>query len=441
MASVGFIIQSRSDFATIHVQVSIAKGRVFKRSSHFVVNPKDWNFKKGLPFTRDVNLKQLDLDLQSLKVHLLNAINNSVRRDEMIDGNWLANQIEFYKHGGAENDAEYLISYTHNFIEKKIKEKQSGSRSIAANTIKGYKTFLSLLSRYEKSEGIKARIVDVNSDYVLGLREWMGNHNYAINYQGKIIDHLKLVCNDASKNGVPTNSFLPFIKGFSESKKREDILYLSFDELEKIRSCDLKKEHLINARSWLLLGCNIGQRVGDLLELSDENIESIDKRKVIRLIQTKTKKEVFIPLFPETLELLEGGFPKKISQQKFNVYIKQICKEAGLIEPVYGRKKKVGLGVNKYSPRIYGRYPKYSLMSSHVCRRSFASNYYGKIGTPLLIEITGHGSEKMFLKYIGQSRKIAALAALDEWEDYKGKNAIEKSKTNSNDGDSKLSIV
>jgi hypothetical protein len=44
-----------------------------------------------------------------------------------------------------------------------------------------------------------------------------------------------------------------------------------------------------------------------------------------------------------------------------------------------------------------------------VGRRSFASNYYGKIPTTYLIFITGHSSEKMFLSYMGKSNKDLAL--------------------------------
>jgi|TARA_R100000501_G_C2598512_1_gene96313 hypothetical protein len=42
-------------------------------------------------------------------------------------------------------------------------------------------------------------------------------------------------------------------------------------------------------------------------------------------------------------------------------------------------------------------------MSSHVCRRSFATNTYGKLPTPLIMQITAYSTEKMFLGYIGKS--------------------------------------
>ena len=48
-----------------------------------------------------------------------------------------------------------------------------------------------------------------------------------------------------------------------------------------------------------------------------------------------------------------------------------------------------------------GTHPKHSLISSHDLRRSFATNYFGKIETPILMQITGHSKESTFLSYIG----------------------------------------
>jgi hypothetical protein len=45
-------------------------------------------------------------------------------------------------------------------------------------------------------------------------------------------------------------------------------------------------------------------------------------------------------------------------------------------------------------------------------RRSFTSKYYGKIETPLLLNITGHSKERTFLNYIGTHQNQDALADL-----------------------------
>ena len=39
-------------------------------------------------------------------------------------------------------------------------------------------------------------------------------------------------------------------------------------------------------------------------------------------------------------------------------------------------------------------------VSSHIGRRSFATNFFGKIPTPLLMAATGHSSEQIFMRYI-----------------------------------------
>ena len=67
------------------------------------------------------------------------------------------------------------------------------------------------------------------------------------------------------------------------------------------------------------------------------------------------------------------------------------------------------IDTDKGMRKVSGVYPKYELVSSHIGRRSLASNFYGKIPTSYLIYITGHGSEAQFLNYIGKSNKDLAL--------------------------------
>jgi len=66
--------------------------------------------------------------------------------------------------------------------------------------------------------------------------------------------------------------------------------------------------------------------------------------------------------------------------------------------------------------KVTGSYRKCDLVSTHICRRSFATNHYGKLPTPVLMAITGHQTEKMFLKYIGKSAKDNAETLNDFWQ-------------------------
>lgn len=117
------------------------------------------------------------------------------------------------------------------------------------------------------------------------------------------------------------------------------MITLSEDEQEKIKEAHLMRESLINARKWLLLGCLIGQRGGDLLSITESNIKDINGIKIIELKQQKTGKLVAIPLLPESIEILESGMPYKISLARFNEYIKDICEIARINEMITAKIK------------------------------------------------------------------------------------------------------
>jgi integrase len=90
-----------------------------------------------------------------------------------------------------------------------------------------------------------------------------------------------------------------------------------------------------------------------------------------------------------------NSLPKSDSNQKFNDYIKMACKEAGLTET----------GRLSTSPEL----PLFECISSHTARRSFATNLYLD-GYPVIeiMKITGHKTEKAFMKYIRVTKLDAA---------------------------------
>ena len=77
---------------------------------------------------------------------------------------------------------------------------------------------------------------------------------------------------------------------------------------------------------------------------------------------------------PLVIELLENEFPRRVSQVVFNKQIKALCKIAGIDELVPGFKNNP-----KTRRKEIVNAPKYEFVTSHIMRRSFASNYYGKI--------------------------------------------------------------
>ena len=103
--------------------------------------------------------------------------------------------------------------------------------------------------------------------------------------------------------------------------------------------------------------------------------------------------------------IILNSFPHKISNSKFNQDIKKIAELAEINQIVEGYKYD---GSKKRS--YLGQFPKYQLLSSHDLRRSFATNHYGKIPTPILMKLTGHSRESTFLEYVGKNANMDTYA-------------------------------
>ena len=141
------------------------------------------------------------------------------------------------------------------------------------------------------------------------------------------------------------------------------------------------------------MGCETGLRFSDFSQISEENIQTINGVDLLRMVQQKTEDNVTIPLktiAKAILKKYDNKLPKAITNQKMNLYLKELCELAELDEVITLRR---GGGVVTDK--------KYNLISTHTARRSFATNaYLARVPSIAIMKITGHRSEKSFLKYI-----------------------------------------
>src|SRR5690606_22148024 len=198
------------------------------------------------------------------------------------------------------------------------------------------------------------------------------------------------------------------LKSFKESEEDKHIQTLSFDELQQIYNAEMPTPILNEVKKWILIGCYIGQRGGDLLNLSNENLRVNAKGVYVDVIQQKTKKNVTIGVVKDYIvDILVNDLLKSVSHQRFNKYISKVCEVAKINQKVKGYRFN-----NKTNRRELGTFPKHELITSHCFRRSFATNFYKMMPTAVLINITGHSTEAMFLKYINQRADKDANADL-----------------------------
>lgn len=414
MAAITFEVRGKKNPSSIYLRFRDSGKNHYKKSGK-LIDPKDWNHDKKLPYGRSPNLKNLGTDLKEMANEIIKAYNQTP--SHQINPDWLQKEIDRINgnYSAEESHSELLTEAIQFVIDTaNIRENSKGGIGLSISRINSYKNLLKIVKTYQGKKQLKVQDVDIK--FGKDFMNWMLNkRNYSEGYARKKIDDLKTVCADAEINGLMVSPQLRKVKG--GKTKNENIIYLSPQELNQIRQTTLTTESIKNARKWLLLGCNIGQRGGDLLNITEDNFVTRNGLELIELSQQKTGKKVTIPVLPTTKEILKDGLPYKISIQKFNDLIKQVCQEAKIDQLVEGSKiemvdekgnviPKLKNGKRKTKGekrKISGTFPKHELISSHVCRRSFATNQYGILPTPLIMQVTAHSTEKMFLGYIGKS--------------------------------------
>ena len=422
MATIQFRVRSKANKnVSIKVRLSIDRNNVFELNTGFSINPKDWSTTTGLPKQNNETTKKISNDLKKLDSYISDNLNTDLGIGILIDSNWLESKINECFSRIVKTDTSLLVNHIQYIIDNANTRKVKNKIGLSPSTIKNYTLFKNIITEYQKKIKKQIQFVEITKPFVDKFTNWLINtKKYSTNYAGKQLEILKTVCIDAEKNEIPVTPYSKIIPFFRESDKDRYIQTLSFDELELIKNIDLsdreqlnrfKKdnpeltknlsitpESLNNVRNWILLGCEIGQLGGDLLEITNENIRYNGKNYYIDITQQKTNKSVTIGIIaPHVIDIIENNLPKKIPHQKLNEYAKVICKLAGIDAVVKGTK--LNTDTNR---KELGNYPKYELISSHCFRRSFASNYYKKIPTAVLIGITGHSKESLFLTYINK---------------------------------------
>ena len=102
--------------------------------------------------------------------------------------------------------------------------------------------------------------------------------------------------------------------------------------------------------------------------------------------------------------------PDAFSSQKMNEYLKNIGSLAEI-------KDNLETSITKAGERVKTCYKKYELITTHTARRSFATNLYLD-GFPAIsiMKITGHKTERAFLKYIKITPEQNAELLRKFWE-------------------------
>ena len=203
---------------------------------------------------------------------------------------------------------------------------------------------------------------------------------------------------EAHRKGLHNNTIFQEPDFGLRRVKVKNKVRLSFAELEALSvKLDLSNNRrLEKVRDLFIVGSYTGLRFSDWHKIRREQIILKGGAELLEIMAQKTSEPIVIPLLPELKTVLtkyDYQLPR-ITIQKFNEYIKEVCQLA-ISDSKFFRIYSEGGRV--HSEKI----EKWKKVSSHAARRSFATNFWELgIPAPILMQITGHATEKQFFEYI-----------------------------------------
>jgi integrase len=339
MATINFLYRSTKDKANLNLRLLFRKNNndfVIGGVSKIEVTKDYWNKYHNSKRISDVTIKNYQTEivnkLSALENYILNQFENTI---EEVNKEWLKNVInEYYNPTQVEAITNELIKYFDYF---KAQKKSENTES----TEKKYNTIQQLLKKFEASTNKTILIKDVNEIFKKSFEDFCNKHQYSHNTTARALRSIKTICKHAQHNGIEVSHQLD---GLKAKYKKTDNIYLTFEDLNKIETIEPNKltESLNNAKDWLIISCYTGQRVSDFMKFNKDQIRIENGKHLLEFTQKKTTKNMTIPVHSKVLEILEkrnGHFPKPISDQKYNDYIKKVCEIAELNEIVKGGKK------------------------------------------------------------------------------------------------------
>lgn len=295
------------------------------------------------------------------------------------------------------------------FVETKEKE--------GVKDIVGYKK--TLRKHLEATEQIYGReltiqaikrkeggFVELFDDYMMNTAlNADGEIGFSINTIGKQHKCLKTFLNWLFDNDFYTRFSLKHLPTHMEDIES---IYLTELEIEKLENLEIKdsKEQIV--RDLFLIGCETGLRFSDYSRLEAKMIQN----GRLTISPTKTRKttgsqKLIIPVSGR-FEKIIAQYPNSLPQYPryrvadFNKTIRKLSEKAGITTSVF-------LIKNVRGKIVEVQKSKYSMISSHTCRRTFCTLKFLKgMPTAAIMKFSGHKTERSFMKYLKLDMEVTA---------------------------------
>ncbi|WP_291046723.1 site-specific integrase [Empedobacter sp. UBA1574] len=395
MIKTTFVLKEpKSSSETIIYLVMRWDGLQMKISTKQKVNPKFWNkdrlkVKETISEKNHQHINKELVEIEKVAYKMFNSFTDTFKRKpnseelkNLIEQEYFQNNPMFKK-----VDKKTILDYFDDYIET-IKS------TTAHTTVQKYKQAKENFKVFQKDKKriYNTEMIDLKfrNEYVEYLIE---TKKYAPTTVYRKMKFLRTVLYFIENLGIKVNPFLHNSRFLTKDIEVDNIA-LSENEIDEMERLNLSNnKRLEQVRDLFLVACYTGQRFSDLNKINQSNI--IDD-EYIAIRQQKTNEQLTLPLLKVVKTILVKYSYKlpKISNVKFNEYIKEVAKLCETLNKQYnGDNKKV----------------RWQMISSHTARRTFVTLNYGKgVDLDTLKLGTGHKQTKTLQTYIKMNDKQKA---------------------------------
>jgi integrase len=352
----------------IYCRITFLKKRKQFSTGQFI-NPVHWNSK-----TQRASIKEVNSDFINGVLSIIRQnINNAYLRLQLEQDQYEVEDISNLYFGRNGKKEDTLVSYYNKYLAK---IKRLIGKDIKESTYKKFqyvKGFLESFIQFKyKTKDIALKRLELlfleDLEYYLKTEKDLGQSTI-----NKVIQRLRRPVKEAVSEGYLDKD--PFML-YKAKTTKTDVVFLSPEELQTFENFIFIQPRLQLVKDLFVFCCYTGLAYNELSRLEHKHVQKgFDGKLWISMKREKTSKDFSIPLLPRAGSLIikhqskESLVFPKISNQKYNSYLKEIA-------AIIGIEKK---------------------LTTHIARKTFASTVllYNDVPMEIVSELLGHSSMKV----------------------------------------------
>lgn len=386
--------------STIYLIINIG-GKQYKIPTGVKILPLHWNKKKYEGMISS-SLSELD------------NMNNLMVNKKIIEYNLLFSKLIDYLCNNIEEIDKPITSIEKIFgLEKRVKKERISATLLTAlrnhnMSSASYDIFYGQLKEFLdwlKDKKYDIALDDLTTDIYKGYKEFLFNKKITHKITGESVCAENNTVLAKLKNIITIIGYLDdkeelcgklkkVLKDIKTFKQEENQVFIDDNEIEAIYNLKLEGREE-KARDIFIFQLSSCQRYSDIYKLCGIDLKESINNDIICVTQKKTKAKVSFPINDKAKSVLEkyGYVLPKISNDKINLLLKEVCKKAKL-NTIHHCVELRGGDTYEYDAE------KWQLIGTHTTRRTFISNAIKEnIDTSIIRKISGHKSATAFERY------------------------------------------